>query len=157
MSWCSVKKSTGTTSQVLQIFTASRPVLGPTQSPVQWVPRALSLVIKRPGREADHSPPSITEFKNALYLHSSYVFHGRCFVKPRDNFTVTSWQCSHATYPEPWGHRVDVLQGTAQRWESSHADRFTAGGTDPGSHWTQRRLGGPHSGSGHSGESNPAL
>jgi hypothetical protein len=35
--------------------TASRPVLGPTQPPIQWVPRALSLAVKRPGRETDHS------------------------------------------------------------------------------------------------------
>jgi hypothetical protein len=36
---------------------------GPTQSPIQWVPGALSLGVKRPGREADHSPPSTTEVK----------------------------------------------------------------------------------------------
>jgi len=35
--------------------------LGPTQPPIQWVPRALSLGVKRPGREADHSPPSSAE------------------------------------------------------------------------------------------------
>jgi len=32
----------------------SRPALGPTQPPIQWVPEALSLVVKRPAREADH-------------------------------------------------------------------------------------------------------
>jgi hypothetical protein len=36
--------------------TASRTALGPTQPPIQWVPGALSLGVKRPGREADHSP-----------------------------------------------------------------------------------------------------
>jgi hypothetical protein len=45
--------------------TASRMFLGPTQPPIQWVPGALSLVVKRPGREADHSPPSSAEVKNA--------------------------------------------------------------------------------------------
>jgi hypothetical protein len=36
------------------IFTiASGPTLGPTQPPIQWVPGALSLEVKRPGREAD--------------------------------------------------------------------------------------------------------
>jgi len=30
---------------------------------MQWVTRALSLGVKRPGREADHSPPSSTEAK----------------------------------------------------------------------------------------------
>jgi hypothetical protein len=41
--------------------TASRMALGPTQPPIQWMPGALSLRVKRPGREADHSPPSSTE------------------------------------------------------------------------------------------------
>jgi len=37
--------------------TASRTALGPTQPPIQWVPRALSLVVKWPGREAIPSLP----------------------------------------------------------------------------------------------------
>jgi hypothetical protein len=44
--------------------TASRLTLGPTQSPIQWVPGALSLGVKRPGREAGHSPPSSAEAMN---------------------------------------------------------------------------------------------
>jgi hypothetical protein len=54
--------------QGLGIFlftTASRPALGPTQPPIQWVPGAVSLGIKRPGCEADHTPPSSAEVKNA--------------------------------------------------------------------------------------------
>jgi hypothetical protein len=43
----------------------SRTVLEPIQPPIQWVPAALSVGVKRPGREADHSPPSSAEFKNA--------------------------------------------------------------------------------------------
>jgi hypothetical protein len=44
------------------LFTiVSRPALGPTHPPSQWVPGALSLGVKRPGREADHSPPSSAE------------------------------------------------------------------------------------------------
>jgi hypothetical protein len=38
--------------------------LGPTQLPIEWVPGALSLGVKRPGREADHSHPSSAEDKN---------------------------------------------------------------------------------------------
>jgi hypothetical protein len=32
---------------------------------MQWVPGALSLGLKRPGRKADHSPPSSAEIKKA--------------------------------------------------------------------------------------------
>jgi hypothetical protein len=43
--------------------TASRTFLGPTQLPIQGVPRALPLGVKQPGREADYSPPSRAEVK----------------------------------------------------------------------------------------------
>jgi hypothetical protein len=43
---------------------ASRPALGPTQPPIQWVPGALSPGEKRPKREADHTPPSSAEVEN---------------------------------------------------------------------------------------------
>jgi hypothetical protein len=36
---------------------------GATQPPIQWIPGDLSLGVKRPGREADHSPPSSDEVK----------------------------------------------------------------------------------------------
>jgi hypothetical protein len=51
---------------VLGIFlftTASRTAQGPNQPPIKWVLRALSLGVKRPGREADHLTPSSTEVK----------------------------------------------------------------------------------------------
>jgi hypothetical protein len=52
--------------QGLGIFlvTASRPALGPTQSPIQWVLGALSLKVKRPECEADHSSSSSAEVEN---------------------------------------------------------------------------------------------
>jgi hypothetical protein len=36
---------------------------GPTQPPIQWVPDAFSLGIKRPRREADHSPSTSAEVR----------------------------------------------------------------------------------------------
>jgi len=45
--------------------TASRMALGHTQLPSQWVIGDLSLGVKRPVREAYHSPPSSSKFKNA--------------------------------------------------------------------------------------------
>jgi hypothetical protein len=63
--------------------TVTRPVLGPTQPPIQWVPGALSLGVKRSGREADHSPPSGAEVKNEWSYVSTpqYVFMEWCSVK----------------------------------------------------------------------------
>jgi hypothetical protein len=48
---------------IFLFITGSRTALGPTQPPIQWVLGVPSLGVKRPGREADHSPPSITEVK----------------------------------------------------------------------------------------------
>jgi len=52
--------------------TSSRTTLGPTKHPIQWVPGTLPLRVKRPGLEANHSPPSSAEVKKCveLYLHS---------------------------------------------------------------------------------------
>jgi hypothetical protein len=41
----------------------TRMALGPTQPPIQWVPGALSLGVKRPGPEADRSPPYSTDVR----------------------------------------------------------------------------------------------
>jgi hypothetical protein len=56
--------------------TSSRPVLGLTQPPIQWILGALSAGVKRPGREADHSLPFSAEVKNTWVYTStaSYVF-----------------------------------------------------------------------------------
>jgi len=48
------------------------------KSPIQWVTGALSLGVKRPGREADHSPPSSAEVKECveLFLHYPIRLNG---------------------------------------------------------------------------------
>jgi hypothetical protein len=50
---------------------------------------ALSLGVKWPGPEADHSPPSSAEVKNAWSYTSTpqYVFMAWCLVKHTDKFT----------------------------------------------------------------------
>jgi hypothetical protein len=61
------------------------------RSPIQWVPGALSLWIKRPEREANHSLPSSDEVKECVELYTPpYAFMAWCLVKHRDNFTFTS-------------------------------------------------------------------
>jgi hypothetical protein len=75
--------------------TAPRTALGPTQPPIQWVPGTISLGVKRPGREADHSPLSSAEVKNASSCTSTpqYVLVAWCLVKHRDNFIFTFLNC----------------------------------------------------------------
>jgi hypothetical protein len=63
-----------------------------TQTRSQWVPGALSLGVKRSGREVDHSPPSSAQVKEwvELYLHSSNTLSWRgAQLKHRDKFTFT--------------------------------------------------------------------
>jgi hypothetical protein len=56
--------------------TASSPVVGPTQIFIQRAPRSLASGVKRPGCEADHSPPASAEVKK-MWIYTStpqYVF-----------------------------------------------------------------------------------
>jgi hypothetical protein len=47
---------------------------GSTQPPIQWVPGAFSPGVKRPGREADHSPPANAELKNIWIYTSTHPY-----------------------------------------------------------------------------------
>jgi hypothetical protein len=68
--------------EILLYSTASRPALGLTQ-PIPWVLGVLSSEAKRPGREADHSPPSTAEIKMwSDTFTPPYVFN-------RNNFTCS--------------------------------------------------------------------
>jgi hypothetical protein len=53
--------------KVFLIFTSSRPVLGPTQPPIQWIPRALSSGVKHPGLDQEYMD---------LYIHSYIRLYG---------------------------------------------------------------------------------
>jgi hypothetical protein len=78
---------------IFLFITASRTVLGPTQPPIQWVPGALSLGLKRLVREADHSSSSSAEVKECveLCLHSPNTpsWCDAQLKKHRDNFNLT--------------------------------------------------------------------
>jgi hypothetical protein len=60
--------------------------------PIQWMPGAPSLSVKRPAREADHSPPSSVEVKECveLYLRSPNTpsWHGAQFYFTFFNFAL---------------------------------------------------------------------
>jgi len=77
---------------IFQFTTASRPALGPSQPPLQWVPGALSLGVKRPTHESDHSPLSSAEVKNAWSCTSAPntpSWRGAQLKKKHtDNFTL---------------------------------------------------------------------
>jgi hypothetical protein len=58
------------------IFTTTyRPALGPTQPPIQWLSGALSLGVKWPVHEADHSLPSSAEINYAWIYTSTPAVH----------------------------------------------------------------------------------
>jgi hypothetical protein len=63
-------------SKIFLFSTASRPVLGSTHPPIQWVPRVVPPEVKRLGREAGHSPPSSAEVRNGGTIATlpPYVF-----------------------------------------------------------------------------------
>jgi hypothetical protein len=73
----------------------SRPVLGPTQPPIQRVPRPLSLGVKRPGRESDHSPPSSAEVKTAWnYTSNSPIrLYGVVIIKKAQRQFYLYFKC----------------------------------------------------------------
>jgi hypothetical protein len=64
--------------KIFLLSTSSRPVLGPTQPPIQWILGALSSGVKQPGRETNHSLPTSAEVKNTWIYTStpSIRLHG---------------------------------------------------------------------------------
>jgi hypothetical protein len=133
--------------QGIFLFAAtSRPALRLTQIPVNWVTRALSPDVKWSGSEADHSPPSRTEVKNAWSYTSTlpYDFRAWCLVKHRDTFTfkgIREWKYSST-------HSLtSALDGG--EWSVSRPGRFTPTERAPGTH---RIGGGPQSHSGRGDE-----
>jgi hypothetical protein len=73
------------TQRTFPVAFVSRLALRPTQPPIQWVWGSFPGGKARPGRDADHSPPSSEEVKNEYVL---YLF---CHLTPawwyRGSFT----------------------------------------------------------------------
>jgi hypothetical protein len=97
--------------QGLGIFlftTAFRPALGPTQPLIQWAPGTLSLGVKRPESEADNSPSSSPEVKNAWsYFSAPPIIHLHGVVplplpsNDRDHFLPNPTQSSFMKFSPP--------------------------------------------------------
>lgn len=69
---------------------SSRPDLRPIQSPIRWATGALSLGVKRPGREVVHSHQTSAEVKiTQVYTSTSPQIMAWRLVKHRDGFTIT--------------------------------------------------------------------
>jgi len=75
---------------------------GPTQPPIQWVVGGLSLRVKGPRREADHSPPPSAEVKNAW----SYTPMAWCLIT-RAMTTVHWRRCKRSR--NGWGQEVPKI------------------------------------------------
>jgi hypothetical protein len=58
-------------TEILLLFTSSRADLGPIQNPIEWVPGALPPGVKRPEREANHSPPTSAKIKTTWIYKTS--------------------------------------------------------------------------------------
>jgi hypothetical protein len=126
--------------------TASRTALGPIRPPIQWVAGALSLAVKRPWRESDHSPPSNAKGKEwvELYLHSPIRLHG-VVKKVKLPLCLTN----HHTMKTYWGI-LDL--GTRWRWVVSSTPRPSLPQGKSLRYPLDRRLSGPQSRSGRGGE-----
>jgi hypothetical protein len=100
---------------VFLFTTASILALGPTEPPIQWVAGALSLEIKRPEGEADHSPPSSIEVKNVWsYISTPSIrLHGAVLsLKHRDIFKikVKLVPCLRYVYEVCWATGISCYQ-----------------------------------------------
>jgi len=92
-------------------FFSSTSCLMTTQPSIQWVPGALSLGVKWPGREADHTPQSSAEVKNAWSYTSTpqYVFMA---WYPVTKSTGTTLPCNLYIYLRKLytGYRVSIRE-----------------------------------------------
>jgi hypothetical protein len=76
--------------EIFLFSTASRAAQGSAQPPIQWVSGAVSPGVKRPGREADNSPPSSADVKNCGAippLHHTHSWHSVYLIKHINKFT----------------------------------------------------------------------
>jgi hypothetical protein len=95
--------------RIFFITTEFRTALGSSWPPIQWLPGVLSVRVKRPGREADHSPPYRAEVKKCVALCPplpQYALMAWCSAKKKKArtgttlpFTFTVFSCMGQNVP----------------------------------------------------------
>jgi hypothetical protein len=106
--------------RILHKVLAIHSFLESTQAPIQWVSAALSVGVKRPGREVDHSPTSNAEVKNVWSYISTpqYAFLGWCSgLFGRFNIFDCVYKLHHVCL-------YVLLSRTTQNYTSSAASKF---------------------------------
>jgi hypothetical protein len=101
---------------------SSRPAIGSTQPPIQWVPGVLFLRVKRLRREADHSPPASAEVKitwvyasSSLYAFvTTFAFNFTLFGDARRSLTMycPMVECLIIDYFQILKHKIVVADLT---------------------------------------------
>jgi hypothetical protein len=91
------------------LFHSIQAASGPIHPPIQWVPRSVSPGVKRPEREADHSPLSNAEVKNGTATSSiphTSSWLGVYLIKHRDNFKLFPYSFQTGSGGPKWVPRA---------------------------------------------------
>jgi hypothetical protein len=85
----------------------------PTQSPIQWLPGALSLRVKQPGCEIENSPPPSTEAMNGGAIPPFLIYLQ--VIKYRDKFAFTlrsiNYEAHHKMFSSiPIIHYITIIK-----------------------------------------------
>jgi hypothetical protein len=95
---------------------------GAPQLPIQWVLLALSLGVKGPGHEADHSPPSSAKVKNTWIYTSGTNFFFLPYPEDhnmnphRDEFHFFYLTQKTTTWTHIGHHKFDILSSIFMRY-----------------------------------------
>jgi hypothetical protein len=107
---------------------SSRSALGSTYPPIQWVPAALSSGVKRPGREADNSPPTSAEVKKTWTYTSTptYAFMALCLISQAQKhlyLTLPSWEARSLN----WSRNSSLFRQPIGSIELPSSDKIVTG------------------------------
>jgi hypothetical protein len=79
--WLDYCGSNPNKGKTFHFSTSSRPAFGPNKPSIEWVMGDIFPMLRRPGGETDHSPPSTAEVKHNDAIHAlSRVFTAYCLI-----------------------------------------------------------------------------